>query len=251
MNSLSATASERSRDSSPGAAPRRGERYFWSGLALLLASVAFAGFARSYFLKAQFHMGPELTPLLHVHGAIMTAWIVLLVTQTSLIAAGRVGWHRRLGVAGVILAGVITVLLAVTAIVRAKAGVLGPPGGPPPLAFLSIPLMSVIVFPALLGAAILNRRRSDYHKRLVILATVELVTAAIARLPGVDALGPPGFFLGADLFVVAIVIRDFATLRRLHPATLWGGLFLVLSQPLRLVVSSTPSWLAFATWLTS
>lgn len=213
--------------------------------------MAFAGFAPSYFLKAHFHMGPELTPLLHVHGALMTSWLVLLVTQTSLIAAGRVEWHRRLGVAGVILAGVITVLMAFTAVVRAKAGLLGPPGGPPPLVFLSIPLTSVIVFSTLFGAAIFNRRRSDYHKRLVILATLELVTAAIARLPGIDAFGPPGFFLGADLFIVAIAIRDFTTLRRLHPATLWGGLVLVLSQPLRLIVSTTPAWLEFARWVTS
>ena len=250
MSSVSARACERSHGA-PSAAPRRGERYFWSGLALALAAVVFAGFAPSYFLKAQLHMGPELTPLLHVHGAIMTTWLVLLVTQTSLIAAGRVEWHRRLGVGGVILAGGITVLMAFTAIVRAKAGFLGPPGGPPPLGFLSIPLVSVIVFPALFGAAIVNRRRSDYHKRLVILATLELVTAAIARLPGLDAFGPPGFFLGADLFIVAIAIRDFATLRRLHPATLWGGLFLVLSQPLRLIISTTPAWLAFARWVTS
>ncbi len=208
------------------------------------------GFAPSYYLKAHFHAGPHLTPLLKLHGAVMTSWIALLLIQTSLISARRVDWHRRLGVAGAALATLLTVLFTVVAIVRAKQGVLGP-GSPPPLIFLTIPLMGVIVFPVLLGAAIYNRRRGDYHKRLVMLATVELVTAAVARLPGLLALGPLVFFPVADLFIVAIALRDFATLRRLHPATLWGGLLLILSQPVRLLVGATPAWLVFAKWLTS
>jgi len=85
---------------------------------------------------------------------------------------------------------------------------------------------------------------------LMLLATVNLVTAAIARWPGVLPLGPLAFFGLTDLFIVALAIWDFRTRGRLHPVTLWGGLLIIVSQPLRLVVSGTAGWLAFARWAT-
>ncbi|MCL4763405.1 MAG: hypothetical protein KJ018_16805, partial [Burkholderiales bacterium] len=81
-------------------------------------------------------------------------------------------------------------------------------------------------------------------------ATIGITTAGIARLPGVLPLGPLAFVGLTDLLVVAIAVWDFRTRGRLHPATLWGGLALVASQPLRLVVSGTDPWLAFARWIT-
>ena len=229
---------------------QRGERRFWGGMAFALALVAFAGFAPSYYLKSRFGAGPQLTPLLHLHGAVMSAWLVLLVTQTAFIAARRVTWHRRLGIVGVILATLLVVLFARVAILRAHQGVLGP-GFVPPLQFLAIPLMSVIVVPALIGAAIYYRKRSDYHKRLIMLANLEIVTPAAARLAILAGFFPPVGFAVMDAFLVAIVVRDLITLRRVHPATLWGGLLLLVSQPLRFLVSGTPAWMAFAKWLAS
>ncbi len=120
----------------------------------------------------------------------------------------------------------------------------------PPLQFLAVPLFDVALFAVLVALAILRRRDAQSHKRLMLLATIGLVTAAIARLPGVLAWGPPAFFGLTDLFIVAIAIRDVRTRGRLHPATLWGGLALIASQPLRLVVSGTDAWLAFARWIT-
>jgi hypothetical protein len=68
--------------------------------------------------------------------------------------------------------------------------------------------------------------------------------------PRLSAGGPLAFFGLTDLYLVPLVIWDLMTRRRLHPATLWGGLALVLSQPLRLVLSGTDGWLAFARGLT-
>ena len=77
------------------------------------------------------------------------------------------------------------------------------------------------------------------HKRLVIIATLELVTAAVARWPVISTLGPVAFFGVTDLFVVALAVYDFKTRGRIHPATLWGGLFLIVWQPLRLAIGFT------------
>jgi hypothetical protein len=73
----------------------------------------------------------------------------------------------------------------------------------------------------------------------------------VSRLPLVEDWGPIGFFGVTDLFVVAIAVYDFRTSGRVHAATLWGGLFLIASQPLRLVIGGSSAWLSFAAWLTS
>jgi hypothetical protein len=108
-----------------------------------------------------------------------------------------------------------------------------------------------VVCPALLGAALWWRRRTDIHKRLVLIATLELVIAAVARWPGVLPHGPVAFFGITDLFLAALVVYDWRTRGRIHPATLWGGLFLVVWQPLRLAIGFTAPWAAFTTWLTT
>lgn len=249
MSSVSVTPAQDSAWAANRLVGLRRERMFFSGMAIAMTLIAIIGFAPSYYLKAHFGT-PALSPLLHWHGAAFTLWMVLLIAQTSLIAAGRVALHRQLGVAGIVLAVTMMVLGGVVAITRAQQGVLGVPGVPP-LVFLAIPLMTLVVFPVLFGLAIHFRRRSDIHKRLMLIATVELVTAAIARLPGLGPLGPPAFFGAADLFVVAIAIYDWRTRGRLHPATIWAGLFLLASQIGRLAISGTQAWHSFAVWLTS
>ena len=63
--------------------------------------------------------------------------------------------------------------------------------------------------------------------------------------------GPTTFFGLSDLFIVALLVYDLSTRGKVHPATIWGGLLIVASQPVRLMISGTPPWLAFASWLTS
>jgi 4-amino-4-deoxy-L-arabinose transferase-like glycosyltransferase len=108
----------------------------------------------------------------------------------------------------------------------------------------------MLLFALFVGLALAKRRDAQSHKRWMMLATIGLSTAAIARWPGVLELGPPAFFGLTDLFVIALGLWDWRSRRRLHAVTLWGGLLLVLSQPLRLVVSGTDTWLAFARWAT-
>jgi hypothetical protein len=215
-------------------------------LAALLTVVA--GFGPSYFFKAHFG-GPELPPLLHVHGALFTAWMVLFLTQALLVAGRRTDLHRRLGVAGGLLAVAMPLVGAVVAIGAAKRGAT-PPGGPPPLVFLAVPLGDLVVFSTLVAAGLSLRRRSEIHKRLMLLATIGLLPPAIGRLPYLSDAGPLVYFGLTDLFVAACLVYDRITLGLFSRAFLWGGLFLVASQPLRLLVASTSAWLAFASWLT-
>ena len=118
----------------------------------------------------------------------------------------------------------------------------------PPLSFLAVPLFDMALFGLFVGLAIVKRGEPQSHKRWMLIGTFNLIAAALARWPLVMNYGPAAYFGLTDLFLVPLVIWDFRTRRKLHPVTLWGGLLLVCSQPLRLVVSGTAAWLAFARW---
>lgn len=227
------------------------ERRFFTGIALVILATVIVGFSRSFFLRPLFPDWPSPSEtIFYVHGAVFTTWIVLFVVQATLVAGGRTELHRKIGPFSAVLAVAMVVLGTVGALVSARR-VTGFTGVTvPPLQFLAVPMFDMILFAPFVWLAIAQRRNPQTHKRWMLLATVNLVGAAIARWPGVLALGPLAFFGLTDLFVIALAIWDFRTRGRLHPVTLWGGLLIIVSQPLRLVVSSTQGWLAFARWAT-
>jgi len=212
--------------------------------------VVLVGFARSFYLRPFFPDWPSPPEtIFYVHGAVFTAWCVLLVAQPRLVASGRTDLHRAAGWWGAALAVAMVGLGTVGALVAARrpAGFVGIPV--PGLQFLAVPIVDMLLFSVFVGAAIARRRDVQAHKRLMILASVNLLAAAIARWPVLSGYGPPAYFGLTDLFVVALAVWDLRSRGRLHPVTRWGGLALVLSQPLRLALSGTPAWLAIAGWL--
>ncbi|HEY0946167.1 MAG TPA: hypothetical protein VGD81_12900 [Opitutaceae bacterium] len=220
--------------------------YTWGALAALI--VVFAGFARTYYLKHYFG-APALSLLVHVHGLVMTLWFSLFAVQVWLVAAHRVDLHRRLGLAGALLAALVVGIGTLTAITAARNGV---SPGPPPLVFLAIPLGDMLVFAALVSAGLACRRAAALHKRLLLLSSLSMLTAAIARIP-IDAIargGLPLFFGLTDVVILACVGVDAVKHRRLHPAFGWGFAFIVASQAFRFWLAGTPQWHRFAVWLT-
>ena len=226
------------------------DRRFSTWVAITTALIVFIGFARTYYLKGVFGTPALSSGLVHLHGIVMTLWFALFVVQVRLIAAHRTDLHRRVGVVGAVLALLVLVVGITTAIVAAKHGVTP---GPPPLVFLSIPLGDMLVFAILVGLGLLFRRRRDIHRRLMLLASVGILAAAIARIPieFIATGGPLVFFGLTDLCVLICVVFDTVKNRRLHPAFGWGTLFIVASQPLRLMLTDTAVWMQFATWLTA
>jgi hypothetical protein len=243
MTTIAATAPQ------PHRSAATSDRRFFLTVAMAIALVVFAGFAPTYYLRGYYH--PDPLPLVFaIHGAVFSAWVVLFVVQAALVSARRTDIHRKLGLLGAVLAPLMLVVGFQAAVAAARRG-FSTPGLPPPLVFLAVPMFDLVVFAALVGAALWFRRNPATHKRLMLLAMLAVVTAAIARLPGVLPYGPPAFFGLTDLFLLAGIVWDKWTRGRVHPAYVWGGLVLVLSQPLRLVVSGTDTWMRIATWLTS
>jgi hypothetical protein len=225
------------------------ERIFYSTMAFAILIVIFVGFSRTFYLRPYF-FPQHLIPLLIVHGIIFSSWMALFVTQTALVATKNTRIHMKLGVAGLVIAILMLLVGTYTALVRAK----GPSPLPDvnPLAFLTIPLGDMLLFGILFGAAYYYRKRLDIHKRLMLLASIGLMPAAVARWPiNFIATGGPLVFYGlADLFILPCLIFDIITRGKPHRATVIGGALIVVSHPLRLVIGGTHAWIAFATWLT-
>jgi hypothetical protein len=233
----------------PRLARSAAERRLYTVAAIAAGLVVLAGFARTYYLKVAFGT-PDLTALKHIHGIVMTAWFTLFAVQVRLVATGRTALHRKVGTAGILLAATVLVLGTTLGIASARAGATPIPTLSP-LVFLVMPIGEMVLFAGLVTAGILLRGRPAWHKRLMLLSSVAILTPAVARLPidFVQAGGPPVFFALTDLVVLACIAFDTAKNRRLHPAFAAGFAFVLVAQFGRLAFSQTAAWMSFARWL--
>ncbi len=226
------------------------ERRFYLGFSIVFLALVFWTFARSFYLKAFYHT-PALPLLLHIHGVVMSGWVILLVVQSSLIAAHRVRWHRRLGVfstawaALVVILGSVTTLHAAVREVRAHSTFAASQ-----VVITSLDLIQMLLFAGFVTIAVWLRRRPDYHKRLMLLTIACMLPDALARLP-VSFMTNELILLGLDGFVLLCVGIDTIGHRRLHPAFGWGGLLIVGAFQVALYVTRTPAWIALGSRLLS
>jgi hypothetical protein len=236
-------------------------RLFYVWMAAACAVVAFGGFAPTYWL--QLSAGTFVgSPLVHIHGVLFSSWTLLLLSQTLLIANGRVLNHRAWGLAGISLATAMVVMGLAAAIQTLTVG-LRAGYGDHSRAFLILPVSGIVLFAGFFIAAIVTIQRPEAHKRLMLLATITLLQAAMARIffvlitgggPGLrPGLGPPpplaiGLVpsLITELLIVAGLVYDWRTRGRPHPVWLIGAAVTTAVILLRGPLGSTHGWLAFA-----
>src|SRR5262249_11646417 len=156
-----------------------------------------------------------------LHATLFSSWVLILVAQTALVSAGRTAVHRRLGVVGAVVAAIMTVSGPPLAAGLARRG--NPTGTDPLVVMLRI-ATAILLFGVLGAIALYWRRRPEIHKRLMLLATVNLLAASVVRWP-VAETNPAPFVSGVFLaFILAMVVHDIVTRRRPHLATVVGGL---------------------------
>jgi FtsH-binding integral membrane protein len=227
----------------------RYDHLFFSSMALLMLGTVFVGFAHSYYLAGIFG-APLPSLIIHLHGAAFSCWILLLVTQTSLVAAGRVNIHRRLGMAGFLLACfmvVLGVLAATDSLFRAS----GPPGRDPQF-FYIVPLTDMLIFATLILYAFRFRSNPSTHKRLIFIGTTALLIAAFGRWPIDMVRGNPAMAGACSyVFILFLVAYDLWSMRKIYRATIWAGAFLIFVQQIRIPVGRTALWHSLAAWVIS
>jgi len=227
------------------------ERLFYTGMGMVIAVVTFIGFAQSYYLSRWLEApanAPRITALLAVHGAAFTAWVVLMVVQPSLIALKNRKLHRKLGYAGAVIAAAIVLLGNLAAISAMDGGFIG---FGDPHAFYAIPFFDINSFAVVVALAILWRNRAETHKRLMLLANVAILSAAVARIPvaGLQAGAPFTFILLPGLIIIAGIAFDKRSRGRVHPVWIWGGMAMVTVKLMVLPIMTSAPWLAFARFM--
>lgn len=221
-------------------------------LALAMAALVVAGFTRTYYLRGLFDL-PPLTLLLHVHGVVFTAWVVLFVVQAWLICAQDYRTHMRLGMAGMAVAALV-VMVGIASAVLSAGGDRPRPMNMTSQQFVIFPLSAILAFGGLVAAAFAYRRKVTVHKRLMVMAMVVVLGPAVARV--LIVTGTSAHFLlmqtaVAAFFVAWCLVTDWTRHRTLHPVYALGGSLLVLSWPVRAWLARTPAWEAVGHWLGS
>lgn len=200
----------------------RTDRPFFMAVFSVMALTILAGFANS---GRDFHYNYAGLPLmLQVHAAVMTSWLVFLVVQSGLVVSNSLALHRRLGWIGAAGAGLLVILAVATTIYAETAHLV--PSFFPKSIFLFMNVLGVVFFGGVTAAAIRLRNRPDWHKRLMLSATMLITTPGLGRLLPMDSFGaaaPLILFLTAFGFLAVGMVYDLTTRRRVHPAYWWGA----------------------------
>jgi hypothetical protein len=224
------------------------ERGFYLGATLVFLALVVWVFARTYYFKSWFGT-PALPVLLHVHGVVMSGWVVLLAAQSGLVAAHRVQWHRRLGVFGACWAALVVVMGSVTTVhAAARAVRAASPQAPMLVVIMGLEVLQMLFFATFVALAILWRRRTDVHKRLMLMTIACMLPSVLSRLP-VSFMSNGVILLGLDAFVVACIAIDAVRNRRIHPALAWAGGAFVLAFQIAFFAFQTPAFIGVGTAL--
>jgi len=230
----------------------RSERRYFTLSAILVAALAVGGFTPHYLAPDAFPgMFAPLTPLLLVHALLMAGWMILYLIQSALISAGRVAWHRGLGLAGAALAILIVPVGCMSTLApAARAAVSHAPDMLQRLNVLGLEMVQMLLFGGFVATAVMLRTRTAFHKRLMLLATLCILPNAIVRLSfvGVLPLTTNIEFLGVwALVVLSFVAIDGLRIGRLHPAFLRATPIAIGALILAQIVSTSAAWIDFWT----
>jgi len=226
---------------------RAGEHRYFLAAAVVVTALVLWAFGFEY--RDLIHPS-RFTLLVQVHGLVMFTWVGLFLTQAALIVWHRPAWHRRLGVIGMAVAVLVVGLGVPTAIAASRLGGDHLPHGFLPAQFLASALTDLAAFALLAGSGLALRRRPDFHKRLMLLANMPPLIAALARLVAFLHLGLDPTPL-RNLLLLAFVVIDTLRTRRLHPAYVAGAACLIAADFAADALVSTATWAGFVRILTA
>jgi hypothetical protein len=228
---------------------RKYDHVFFSSLAILILLSVFIGFSHTYYL-AGLVRAPLPSPIVHIHGAIFSSWIVLLVVQCLLASVHRIGLHKRLGILGFCIACLMVIFglwAATNALGRNSA-----PVGADPKTFYVVSVSDMVNFSVLIFFAFKKRSDSATHKRLIMIGTIALLTAAFARFHTPFLFqNPLHAMLASYVFLLMLVMYDLWSTHKIYRATLLGSAFMIAIQFARMPFAQTHLWQGFASWAQS
>ncbi|HXB61219.1 MAG TPA: hypothetical protein VNU94_00035 [Acidobacteriaceae bacterium] len=222
-------------------------KYFYFMMSLVIAMVVVYGFSHTVNQNL-FHPNPIPPVILWCHAIAFCGWVVFFIVQSALVRTHNVKIHRKLGWFGLVL-GIVMILLGVTtAVTMAKFHVKAGGGFGSPAAFLVIPLHDMLQFAMFFTLAIWWRKRPEWHRRFILIASCVLTAAAWGRTPFIPF---PWFYIGVDALVLLGAARDWIVMKRIHPIYLWALPVMMVAQTIavHILLHQPAAWMAFAHWL--
>ena len=215
-------------------------------MSVLMLVIVVVGFAQSYFLRgAVFAKLPSL--LVHLHGAVFSSWIILFVVQSSLVAVGNVRLHRKLGVLGAVIAGLMVVLGVLAPFGTLRRGAVLPSFFTP-ASFLIGNVFGILVFGAYVAVAIWQRNNRKVHKRIMLIANCMLLPPALSRLAMVTDHAPFLIIVIPLGIILALFVFDLFTWRKPLLVTVLGGFLFWASDPVSDLLIKTPTAQRIVVW---
>jgi hypothetical protein len=239
----------------------RVERVFYLLAGCLLLVVVAMGFQKFYLHGRSSTGGPvtqQIVPLVFLHGALMSAWIIAFVVQSSLIVRGKRKLHMFLGVAGAVLAASLVIVGVTTAI----ASVHYNPDGYKDLwsarRFLSFMLTNILGFGILAAIGLKFRRRPEIHRPMMLLATLFVAApAGFFRIPFISGPIMASIHTIFAPWVPMLILGVFLVLIKWLVTRTWDRYFIVgfagifVACILQVFISNTAWWYHIAGWVTA
>lgn len=221
-------------------------QYFYFCMSLLIAVVVVYGFSHT-IAHNLLHASPLPPFILTIHAIVFPGWVLFFILQSALVRSRNVRLHRTLGWFGLALAVCILVIGYLTAIGMDRFHREGPNDTEPP-AFLIVQLMDLSSFAIPLALAIYWRRRPEFHRRLMLVASCGLTDAAFGRFPLLPLAFSPG---GVDALVFLGIVRDLIVDRRIHKVYLYAFPLLIVVQLfcMQTYLHASPWWVRIGTVL--
>jgi hypothetical protein len=223
------------------------DRIFFPSMCLLFLVTVWLGFSKTYYAAGLVTAHLPAT-IIHVHAAAMTLWLLTLIVQISLVSVRKVKLHMAVGLWGFALAACMIPIGTAAAINSLRRDMSPPGSGLTPLTFFVVPVSALLAF-AVLGAWSYSvRRKPDQHKRLILLATIPLLDAAIGRFPQTLGIAstPVAQLLIICIFPAVLIAYDLVSRRKVLRVTWIGSLLLLVVWLTRIPLAQTAPWQAFA-----
>jgi len=211
------------------------------GVGLLI--IVFTGFFRTFYFSPFFYKD-TLPLVVQAHGVVMSAWYLLFIVQVRLVASRRLGLHRRLGYASLALASLVVVLGTLVSLKLAGDRLQHNPASTEGPFLLGVQVFSILTpFVVLYGSGVLHRRNPEVHRRLMALAMFSTVGPAVVRLPFLPNHNVPVGIAVSLSLVLAFLVGDWVSSRKLHRVTALGTGLIILSTFAGAAFSSTGIWI--------
>ncbi len=220
------------------ASAEKASNRFWLASAAAMVLVILAGFSLQ-FLAGRSSLAAR--PLVHIHGILFMGWVAIFAVQAWAATSGPITLHRRVGRLAMLWLPLLAIMGTWITIDVVQRGIT--PFFFQPQHFLIGNPLSLLVFLCLVGAALMLRRRTDWHMRLQISAMAALLGPGFGRLLPMPLMIPWSFEIAGLLgliFPAAGALRDWRRDGRVHPAWWWGMVGIAAVVPLTQAIATSP-----------